>query len=316
MMGPEGDLVAAAFSSQFRLSITKALRDQLAEELKKLTPAPLTPANLVKLSQQAVEEKLKSRSGVYQLYQQLPEDSEKKLVYVGKADKPLPSRLGNHLKKISGRRDISIDDIYFKCLYVAEDFSAVSPEKLLIKLYKQDGQIPWNANGFGNKDPGRNRDRTVLKANHFDVLYPVDLDRSITGLSTAERPLGEVLKELKDVAPFNFRFQDRAAIYKSTHLSWPSSTLTMDEALRFLAPHLPADWQIVAFMGYVIMYRDKGVEYPSGFRYYRGSDVLDRDPELKAPGKVAEDGEEDDEEANQLDEHSTSDTLGLDAEVA
>ncbi|MGW1169952.1 Eco29kI family restriction endonuclease [Streptomyces sp. NPDC002550] len=298
--------MAAAFSSQFRLSITKALRDQLAEELKKLTPAPLTRANLVKLGQQAVEEKLTSRSGVYQLYQQTPGRDEQELVYVGKADQPLASRLGNHLVKISGRRNISIDDIYFKCLYVAEDFSAVSPEKLLIKLYKQDGQIPWNANGFGNKDPGRNRDRTLLKANHFDVLYPIDLDRSITGLSTTERPLGEALKELKEAAPFNFRFQERAAIYKRALVSWPSSTLTMDEALRFLAAHLPREWQIVAFMGYVIMYQDHRVQYPSGFRYYRGSEVLDRDPQLKAAGKVSEDGEEDDEDASQL---------GLDIEV-
>ncbi|WKX18709.1 GIY-YIG nuclease family protein [Streptomyces sp. HUAS CX7] len=291
--------MAAAFSSQFRLSITKALRDQLAEELKKLTPAPLTRANLVALGQQAVEEKLTSRSGVYQLYQQTPGRDEKELVYVGKADQPLPSRLGNHLVKISGRRNISIDDIYFKCLYVAEDFSAVSPEKLLIKLYKQDGQIPWNANGFGNKDPGRNRDRTVLKSNHFDVLYPIDLDRTITGLSTTERPLGEALKELKEAAPFNFRFQERATIYKTALVSWPSSTMTVDGALRFLAAHLPTEWQIVAFMGYVIMYQDHRVQYPSSFRYYRGSKVLDCDPQLKAPGKVTEDGEEDDEDASQ-----------------
>ena len=41
------------FSKQFRLSITKALGDQLAEELANLTPAPLTKSNLENLEHQA-----------------------------------------------------------------------------------------------------------------------------------------------------------------------------------------------------------------------------------------------------------------------
>ncbi|WP_354387404.1 Eco29kI family restriction endonuclease [Streptomyces atratus] len=282
--------MAEAFSNQFRLSITKALGDQLAEELAKLMPAPLTREHLDELDRQAEVENLASRSGVYQLYRQVPGAPKRELVYVGKADKPLSQRLGNHLKKISGRRNISIDEISFKCLYVAEDFSAVAPEKLLIKRYKMDGGIPWNTNGFGNKDPGRNRDTTVLKKNHFDVLHPIDLDRPIGGLAVAEQPLAKLLEQVKDSSPYNFRYEE-SQIYQDISVEAPATTLTADDAFRLIASHLPEGWQVTALMGYVIMYRDHQRDYASAFRYYHGDEVHDADPKLKAAGKIEEDAE-------------------------
>ena len=199
------------FSKQFRLSITKALGDQLAEELANLTPAPLTEKNIVKLDHQAHTEALGSKSGVYHIYQRPPGTAENKLVYVGKADNSLSSRLEKHRTKISGRTKISLEQISFKCLYVDEDFSAVAPEKLLIKKYKQVGGVPWNANGFGNNDPGRNRDRTTLKKNHFDVLHPIDLGRQIQGIESGRTTLESLLSNTKKALPYNFRYKEEKA---------------------------------------------------------------------------------------------------------
>lgn len=280
------------FSKQFRLSITKALGDQLAEELANLTPAPLTKSNLEKLEHQAHTEGLGSKSGVYQLYRQPPGATEHKLVYVGKADNSLPFRLGKHHTKISGRTGISLDQIYFKCLYVAEDFSAVAPEKLLIKKHKQDGGVPWNANGFGNNDPGRNRDRTTLKKNHFDVLYPIDLNRRVHGISPGETTLASLLNETKEALPYNFRYKSANA-HTTVPVSVPSNPMTGHDVLALISRHLPEDWQIAALMGYVIMYPDKREDYPSAFRYYRGSDVLESAPTLQPPGKIQDESDED-----------------------
>src|SRR5689334_7795740 len=76
-----------SYHDDFKLSITKALGDQLAYALGQLGRASLTEENLEILSE---------RPGVYQLY--LNGD----FVYVGKADKSLPERLRNHLTKLSG----------------------------------------------------------------------------------------------------------------------------------------------------------------------------------------------------------------------
>ncbi|MET7494119.1 GIY-YIG nuclease family protein [Streptomyces sp900116325] len=120
--------------------------------------------------------KLDERPGVYQLYR------NGEFVYVGKADKSLPTRINKHLHKVSGRTNIALSEMTFTCLYVAEDFSALPPEKLLTMHYMERGEIPWNNNGFGNNDPGKRRDETVVKANHFDNQYPIDVDRVLNNL--------------------------------------------------------------------------------------------------------------------------------------
>ncbi|MFG2182099.1 GIY-YIG nuclease family protein [Streptomyces abikoensis] len=124
------------FHDDFRLSITKALGDQLAEALTTLGRAPLNEENLSKLEE---------RPGVYQLY------VNDAFVYVGKADrkhKGLPGRLRNHLRKLSGRGNLDLADVTFSCLYVDEDFSALAPEQLLINHYKERGRDPVEQQRF------------------------------------------------------------------------------------------------------------------------------------------------------------------------
>lgn len=273
------------FSNQFRLSITEALSTQLYAALAVLDPAPLTQRNLDALAPQAEKLGLPSQAGVYQLFRKEPDkDEEPQLAYVGKADEPLPARLGNHLYKLSGRQGISIEEMSFRCLFVEEDLSAVSPEKMLIKRHLQTGRIVWNNRGFGNNDPGRNRDRTVIKSNHFDLEFPIDLSRTVKGLTPGTRSLHSVLWEIKHGIPFLFRFKQSAA-FKTQMVDVPDGELTVDEAFRLIAKYLSGKWQICSLLGWVIMYDDGPTTYPSASRYYRPDGVTNQKPTTRKPGK-------------------------------
>ncbi|MFJ6212443.1 GIY-YIG nuclease family protein [Streptomyces sp. NPDC092296] len=263
----------AAYHKDFTLSITKALGDQLAAALDGLDRAPLNEDSI---------KELKERAGVYQLY------LNGEFVYVGKADKSLPSRLRNHLRKISGRRRIALEEMTFSCLYVAEDFSALAPEQLLISHHKEMGNIPWNNNGFGNKDPGRQRDSTILKQSHFDVQFPIDLDRPIEGLEPGEIALPDLLEKTKTGLPYNFRY-GRSADFKKWLVQVPEAPVTADEVFRLISAEIPEKWQITALMGYVIMYDDSPDAYKSAWRYYRAGQSIDAMPEAEPAGDVADD---------------------------
>jgi hypothetical protein len=255
-----------SYHDDFRLSITKALGDQLSLALTQLKPVELAAENLL-----SVEE----RPGVYQLY--LDDD----FVYVGKAEKTLRARLANHLLKISGRRNIDLENVKFSCLYVDEDFSALAPEQLLISHHKGMGSIPWNNNGFGNKDPGRHRDNTILKKSHFDVVYPIDIDLQVRGVRGGASTVQTFLKELKLALPFVFRY-DEPPGSRSKQLIVPHSTLSADQAFRLLSEALGEPWQITALMGYVIMYAEAPREYKSAWRYYRSGTVVDVEPQASS----------------------------------
>lgn len=242
-------------AAEFKLSITKALSDQLAAALQYLSPAPMTLANIQALS---------ARAGVYQLY------LEDVLVYIGKADRSLPQRLEMHHRKIAGRADISITDMSFTCLYVEEDFSAVAPERLLISRHRSLGEIPWNGNGFGNNDPGKNRDKTQLDADHFDRLYPIDLSW-ILDLPGGSMILEELLSWLARELPYRFRYQGSQA-FSQIIIRLPARPC-VDEVLALISSSLPAEWQITALSGRLIMYPNHD-EYPDSLRSYRGGRIV------------------------------------------
>lgn len=244
--------------AEFRLSITRALADQLADALVLLTPAPLQSGQLAQVE---------PRGGVYQLYHR---DT---FVYVGKADTSLPSRLGQHLRKISGRDNISLQDMGFTALYVEEDLSAVAPETLLIKRYREIGEAPWNTNGFGNNDPGRMRDNTQFEPPHFDALYPANLDFPCQGINAGTYQAVDLLRDVKTALPFVFRYQDgdrkktaQPAAYHQTTVNIPTANPTADTVFTLVAHAMPG-WQITALPGYVIMYKEQHT-YPSARKIY------------------------------------------------
>lgn len=237
-------------SGEFKLSISQALTDQLREHLAELIPEPLSPENLAGLDK---------RQGVYQLYK------DGQLVYVGSASGTLPNRLGQHLRKIRGRRSISIDELAFTCLYVDEDLTVLAPEERLIKVFQGEGAAPWNTNGFGNNDPGRRRDESHVSAGHFDSLYPIDLEWPCDSIEAGDRTAAELLVELKRTLPFVLRYENtpRAkADYADVDISVPADGLTAESLLELVAEALPG-YQVTALPGYVILYREERA-YPSG----------------------------------------------------
>lgn len=226
------------------------------------------------LSAGALEE-LERRGGIYQLHH------GERFVYVGKADKNLPQRIGKHLRKISGRRNISIGEMRFVCLYVDEDFPAVAPEKLLIAKYREQGEIPWNTNGFGNNDPGRRRDDTVIKVNHFDVKHPIDLDRIIPGVKTGNMPLRQLLADVKKSLPYNFRYAIKVlGPMGDREVSVPDVDLSAGDLFSIIGGTITDEWQIAVLHGYAIMYPEGQRDYPSAWRYYRNGSVVDVEPEI------------------------------------
>lgn len=274
MAGAKGAKALATYHDDFRLSITKALGDQLAAALDKLTRVDLTLDNIADVQE---------RPGVYQLY------LNDEFVYVGKAEASqcLPNRLRQHRRKISGRRNINLDDVKFSCLYVEEDFSALAPERLLINHYKRKDGIPWNNNGFGNKDPGKQRDTTILKKNHFDLIHPINLQLQVAGIQPGDHPVESFLESLKSSLPFNFRY-DSPPDAKTAWLTVPDDVLTADEAFHLVSSRLPDTWQITVLGGYVIMYRESK-KYESAFRYYRAGVATDSTPKVSSKKMTADD---------------------------
>lgn len=241
-----------AASAEFRLSITRALGDQLAEGLDRLDHVPLDSVEIAKLDR---------RSGIYQLY----EDGV--LVYVGKADRSLPTRLRKHQIKLSGR--LNVGAMRFTCLYVDEDLPAVAPERILIDRYKEQDLAHWNFNGFGSNDPGQNRDQTVFEAEHFDSSHPINLDVRLDGIPAGTYQADELLKRVKADLPYVFRYEG-ARFHKDIEVELPEGGLTAAEMFLFLAEDIArvdSRWRIVALPGYVIMYPKPG-EYPSAQRIY------------------------------------------------
>lgn len=243
------------WAAEFRLSITRALADQLETTLRPLKPAPLTAAHLSTVL---------GRPGVYTLF------FNGQRVYVGKAAKSLQDRLTQHLRKLSGRTGLDPEAVRFVCVYVDEDLDAAAPEKLLIKKYRKHDSIPWNTNGFGNKDPGRNRDTSVVKAAHFDATYPIDLDHECR-LQPGVQPLAAILETAKGQLPYLLRFDSSSGarkIYQDTSVIVPGGPMTARSLAHQLIAALPAGWQLTALPGYLILYQERR-RYGSALGWWR-----------------------------------------------
>jgi len=140
----------------FDFDLDRGIRTQVVEQLE---ASPLLP-----LAKGAGPQ----GSGVYALY------LKDKLVYIGKASKEttkskrtLRARLAEHVGKISGRQNITLDDM--KCRYLTFDSEwwVFAAEFALMTHYKPE----WNASGFGSKVPGVGRPGTS-RVSRWNALFP------------------------------------------------------------------------------------------------------------------------------------------------
>jgi len=244
---------------ELEFDLPSALLDQIVRLFDEMPEGPLEAATV-----QGIDD----AQGVYQLF------FNGSLVYIGKTDAQagLRARLLRHSTKIRSRRNLDHDTIGFKAVRVFV-FTAMDLEELLIKHYKASATQPiWNLSGFGSNDPGRNRDNTVLKAGHFDKLYPIDLDLAVE-VTTRDGVVSaaEVLSQLKGQLAYNIRFEGETSKSKSPHpdlvaasVYIPNKTDTVLNVLRKVKQALGSDWQVTAFPGYIIVYRESRV-YTEGF---------------------------------------------------
>lgn len=253
-----------SYAREFKLSITRALGDQLFEALDETSIAPLTQENI---------DALEPRPGVYELHSRV--DDGWCRVYVGKASRSLPQRLSRHRFKLSGRENVKLVDMAFKCAYVDEDFDSSAPEKMLIARHQATGDVVWNNNGFGNNDPGRQRDTSLVRVDHFDAQYPVNLKICYSGDDLAIGAGTEVyvaLDSLKGGLPYNLRFDRKAkealAGQKISDLPDGGQKLTVRAWLDLLMQYFPDGWQLTVLPGYLILYPESR-EYLSARHYWR-----------------------------------------------
>lgn len=236
------------YSGRFEIDIVEALSSQLIVALEKLEIGPLAVSEI---------SSLQPGQGVYQLFHR------KALVYVGQADS-LKKRLLEHYKKISGRKNIDVSELGFKCLYVHHNWTALAPEASLIKHHRKlgKGSCPWNGNGFGPHDPGRERETTNKTPEGFDVTYPIREDWTCTWIKAGEYNADDLLRSLKRGLPYLLRFEAAQPKSQKPHpdciaakVRVPCDGMAASELLKLAAMSLP-DWQATIFPGHMILYKE------------------------------------------------------------
>ncbi|MEU5921552.1 helix-turn-helix domain-containing protein [Streptomyces sp. NPDC047141] len=255
----------AGDSVSFHLGFDAALGARLWRTLDEQAPVPLTEEEL---------QKMIPRPGIFQLIRKVPYLSPE-IVYVGKSERPLPDQLDALRRKILGRRGILPEEMYLTYMHIEDDMSAVAPERLLIRYLKEEhgAQLPWNLNGFGNKDAGRERDHSELSPQHFNMIHPIDLDWALRDDGTRRTwPPKEFADFIKAGLPYRFRHKLGPEYLEAAPLVVPEGPLSADAAFRLLARSLGDTWQISALKGHVLLYQEH-TEYPSAVRYYRGENV-------------------------------------------
>ncbi|WP_355587386.1 Eco29kI family restriction endonuclease [Xanthomonas cannabis] len=173
--------------------------EQLVKDLDALHVSPLNAATLIALAQYQATSNAKQ--GVYLLYLAgLP-------VYLGKAE-DVADRLGQHLRKMSGRKNLTLADVGYKTLLLDKSMSTAANESVLIAIFRKSHGAMWNGKGFGPKDPGQERDTT--RPSFFDQTYPIE-DLWPVNFTSNSVTAADLLEAVKQAVPYTFRFDVREA---------------------------------------------------------------------------------------------------------
>lgn len=246
--------------AELEFDLPSALLREIVNLLEEMPSAALTAANLAHVSNEA---------GVYALLR----SDNGALQYIGKADgaKGLQSRLVRHMRKLEGRQNIDADLIHFKAIRVFV-FTAMDIEAALLSHYGHQGSLPWNHSGFGSNDPGRERDTTTYKPDHFDTQYPIKLDHCFVQFEPGRASVSEVMQALKDGLPYLLRFQrpnpsSRKSFepdFENAVVELPTDEMTTREVVERCVAALPQGWHATALPSHIICYKNDNRRFPSG----------------------------------------------------
>jgi len=248
--------VSPAGFRSFEFDLPPALLSQLLEVLGAMERGPLSHEHVTAVVPEA--------QGVYQLFH------NDKLVYVGKTDAEsgLRRRLQRHAFTILSRHNLDVSQMTFKAVRVLV-FSAMDLETALIRHYRDNGSPSvWNGSGFGNNDPGRQRDLTALRADGFDANYPINIDLPIDIADlVGTRSALDLLAQVSGRLPYTLRHEKTAKaveLLRTTIISPPTPTTTMRELMMQIVSALEPGWQATKLSGRVILYEERQDRYPGG----------------------------------------------------
>jgi hypothetical protein len=229
---------------EFDFDLAGAVQEQL---LKAFNVLPIGP-----LSEELTSE-LRVRHGVYQLF------LHGVLVYIGKA-KSLKARLRRHRFRLGGRKNLNLADVGFKCLYVHKNWTPMTHEEALIRLYQREGSQLWNGMGFGSNDPGRNREQTNQPPEGFHRQFPINSDLPCDFLEPGTWKVRDLLRHLKGELPFLLRYEGHTrgghADFVKKKVAIAASGRPLSEVLTDVARALPRGWQLTIFPSHVILYKE------------------------------------------------------------
>lgn len=243
--------------AELEFDLPGALLRAILDRLKLMDAADLTLQNAQKIPEE---------QGVYALYLK----ADGRLVYIGKTDSEagLRHRLIRHARKIVGRRNIDPGDVAFKAVRLFV-FTAMDLESALIKHFGGVGAVAWNNSGFGSNDPGRKRDTSAYKDDHFDTQYPIELDEEFVPFELGDYRVADIMQRLKDDLPYTLRFQRPGrnsfhADFSGTVIKIDRLGLTTREVLSLCGNNLPAGWHITALPSHIICYKGDRNVYEYG----------------------------------------------------
>ena len=246
--------------TELEFDLPSALLEAILRCFDRMDAADLTRDNT---------QELPDEQGVYGLYLR---NDLRLPVYIGKTDSDagLRHRLTRHADRLIGRRNLRQEDVQFRAIRLFV-FTAMDLEYALIQHFGGVAEVAWNHSGFGSNDPGKERDTTNYKADHWDTQYPIDIDTPFVPFDPGDYTVAEIMIRLKEGLPFLLRYQRPKAARRSFHddhenssIHIPQEDMSTREILELCMAALPPGWHATALPSHIISSQDDTRRFPSG----------------------------------------------------
>lgn len=245
--------------SELEFDLPTALLSAVLDRIETIEPGLLTADAIADMPEE---------QGIYALYLKNPS----RLVYIGKTDSDagLKHRLNRHARKLIGRQNIRPGDVEFRAVRLFV-FTAMDIESALIAHYGGVKSVAWNGSGFGSNDPGKERDTTTYKVDHWDTQYPIALDECHVEFELGTHSISDVMRNLKAELPFLLRYERPGKGSNSFHPDFKENTVVFSKkrmstrkVLEAVMDALPPGWHATAVPSHIIAYKNDRRRFPSG----------------------------------------------------